>query len=78
MYKVIDKICLGNIYCVSIEGDIQFLKNGLNLIDENGNTFRIETIAMSHYEKFEDYKRRAEVVLCGSVENMGGSLFLQG
>ena len=34
MFKVLDKLQVGDIYCISIEGDIQLLKNGLKLIDE--------------------------------------------
>ena len=61
--------------CVSVEGDIQQLKNGLKLIDEKGNMFDIETVAMSDYHNIEDYKKHAELVLIGDIENMGKNVF---
>lgn len=76
MLKVLDKFYLGNMSCVSVEGDIQQLKNGLKLIDEKGNTFEIETVAMSDYHNIEDYKKHAELVLFGDIEDMGKNLFI--
>lgn len=35
LFNVIDKLYIGNMYCVSIEGDTMLLKNGLELTDEN-------------------------------------------
>ena len=49
MFKVLGKLPVGDIYCVSVEGNIQLLKNGLKLIDEKGSIFEIRTVAMSHY-----------------------------
>ena len=37
MFKVLDKLHIGNMYCIAIEGDTTLLKNGLMLIDEKGN-----------------------------------------
>lgn len=76
MFRVLDKLCLGNVYCVSVVGDIQLLKNGIKLIDEKKNIFEIETVAMSHYQNTEEYDKRAELVLCGDVENIGEVLYL--
>lgn len=76
MLKVLDKLHVGNRYCVSGEGDIQQLKNGLKLIDEKGNMFEIETVAMSDYQNIEDYKKHANLVLFGDIEKMGKNLFL--
>lgn len=73
--KVIDKLCVGNIYCVSIEGDIKLLQNGLNLTDEKGNVFQITSVAMSKYQNVKEYERFAELVLNGNVENIGETLF---
>lgn len=44
-------------YCITVEGDTQLLKNGVKLIDEKGNTSEIETVAMSNYQNIEDYKK---------------------
>lgn len=76
MFKVIDKLCVGNKYCVSIEGDIKLLKNGLKLTDEKGNEFQITSVAMSKYQNVKDYERYAELLLNGNVENIGDTLFL--
>lgn len=77
MLKVLDKLHLGNMYCVSVEGDIRLLKNGIKLVDEKGNTFEIETVAMSDYQSVEYYRKHAELVLVGDIENMGENLFLE-
>lgn len=77
MFKVIDKLCVGNTYCVSIEGDIKLLQNGLNLTDEKGNAFQITSVAMSKYQNVKEYERYAELVLNGNVENIGETLFLK-
>jgi hypothetical protein len=63
-------------YCIAVEGDTQLLKNGVKLIDEKGNTSEIETVAMSNYQNIEDYKKYAELVLHGDIENIGTTLFL--
>ena len=76
MFKVIDKLQMSSIYCVSIEGDVQLLRKGLKLVDEKGNIFEVETVGMTEYQNMEDYKRYADVVLCGDVENIGTTLFL--
>lgn len=75
-FKVLDNLRVGNTYCVSIEGDMQLLKKGQKLSDEKGNMYEVETVGMSHYQNIEDYKKRAEIVLGGDVENMGDTLFL--
>jgi len=75
MFKVLDKLRLGNMYCVSVEGDIKLLKNGIKLIDQKKNIFKIETVAMSHYQNIEDYNKHAELELCGDIENIGETLF---
>lgn len=75
MFKVLGKLCLPNIKCVSIEGNTQLLKKGLKLIDEKGNIFEIETVGMTKYQNVEDHKKFAEVVLCGDIENIGTTLF---
>ena len=76
MFKVLDKLHLSNMYCITVEGDTRLLKNGVKLIDEKGNTSEIETVAMSNYQNIEDYKKYAELVLHGDIENIGTTLFL--
>ena len=75
MLKVLSKLCVNNLKCVSVEGDISFLKNGLKLKDEKGNIFVIESIGMPHYTNPADYNTHAEIVISGDVKNMGSTLF---
>ena len=75
MYKVLGKLRVGKIYCVSVEGDTFSLKNGLELVDEKGNKFEIKTVGMTHYQKVDDFLRYADIVLSGDVENIGETLY---
>ena len=59
---------------VFVEGDTSFLKNGINLQDENGNIFILETVGMTKFEKVSDYKRYAVLLLAGDTENIGKKL----
>ena len=76
MFKVLDKLCVSDMYSILVEGDTSLLANGLKLIDEKGNVFEIETVGMTKYQKIDDYKKYANIVLCGDVENIGETLFL--
>lgn len=76
MFQVRDRLCLGKVYCVSVEGDVWRLRSGAQLTDEKGNIFVIETVGMTHYRNIEDRHRYAEIVLCGDVEKLGENLFL--
>lgn len=77
MFRVVDCLRLGEIDCVSVEGEIGLLKNGLKLMDEKGNVFVVETVGMTHYQQVEDYQRKAELVLRGDVEHIGKCLCLR-
>ncbi len=74
VFKVLDKLCLPNNYCVSVEGDTQLLRNGLKLIDEKGNIFVVETVAMTEYLNVENHERYADIVLRGDIKNLGTTL----
>lgn len=67
---------VGNIYCVSVDGNISLLKNGLILTDEKENFFKIETVAMTHYQNVNDFLHYAELVLSGDMENIGEYLYI--
>ena len=75
MLKVLDKLPVGDIYCVCVEGDIRSLKNGLKLTDEKGNKFELQTVGMTHFRNVEDCLRYAHIVLDGDVENIGEALY---
>lgn len=77
MFKVLDKLCVGDIYCVSVEGDTWLLKNGLGLVDEKGNKYVIRTVAMVHYCYIEDSGSHADLALDGDVKNIGETLYLE-
>lgn len=76
MFKVLDKLRVGDIYCISIEGDIQLLKNGLKLIDDKKNIYEISNIGMPHYKNAKDFRKYAEITLLGNVDNIGETLFI--
>ena len=76
MFKVLDKLRVSDMYSILVEGDTSLLANGLKLIDEKGNVFEIETVGMTKYQNVDDYKKYANIVLCGDVENIGETLFL--
>lgn len=71
-----DRLWLGSTYCVSVEGEVWRLQNGLELTDENGNHYVVETVGMSHYQEIESYQGKAELVLRGDVAHIGGRLYL--
>ena len=76
MYKVLCKyqIANTNIYCIDVEGKIQFLKNGIRLKDEKGNIFVIQSVGMTKYKNIEDYKKYATLLLAGKIEDIGKNL----
>lgn len=76
MFKVVDRLILPNLHCISVEGDIKLLGKGIKLLDERGNSFIVESIGKTRYQNVEDYTKRAELVLCGDVENIGTILYL--
>ena len=76
MFKVLDKLRVSDMYSILVEGDTSLLANGLKLIDEKGNVFEIKTVGMTKYHNVDDYKKYANIVLCGDVENIGETLFL--
>ena len=78
MYKILQKFQVGSKYCVSLEGDAMLLKNGLNLKDEIGNIFSIESIGMVNYKNIKDCERYIEVFFKGDIDNMGQYLSLMG
>lgn len=71
MFKIRDKLQIGDIYIVSVEGDTSLLKNDLKLIDEKGNIFEIDTVGMPHYNNIKDSLIYAELVLKCEVEAIG-------
>ena len=79
MFKVLDKIRIGSVYGVSVEGDSGILRKGLKLTDEKGNIFELESVGMVHYKNVQ-YKKifhnHAEILLRGDVEHIGKTLFL--
>jgi hypothetical protein len=74
VYKVINKIKIGEKWSVSLEGDSSLIHNGLILIDELGNKYTIEAVALVHYKDVNDIGRKLEVMLNGHVEDIGYTL----
>ena len=78
VFKVLDKIRIGSVYGVSVEGDASLLRKGLKLIDEKGNIFELESVGMVHYKNIniEYIHNHEEILLRGDVENIGKTLFI--
>ena len=62
------------------EKDTYFIKRIIGLpgetvqIDEKGNIFAVETVAMTEYRNIENYERYADIVLSGNIKNLGTTL----
>lgn len=74
MFKILAVKHVGEMIITSVEGDVQLLKNGMELIDEKGNRFIIESIGMVHYKNIKDYMKFGELILKGDVKSIGKSL----
>ena len=73
MYQVIDKFAVGSSYAVSLKGDAALLKNGIKLIDENGQIFEITGVGMMHYQNDKSILNsdQIEVLFKDSIEQIG-------
>ena len=49
MFKVLDVFPIGNMFSVTLEGSCDNLKNGSKLIDDNGNTVVVVSVAMTRH-----------------------------
>lgn len=74
MYKVVYKFKIADRWCVDVEGDTQYLKNGIILKDEKGNIFVVQSIGMVEYQNIENYKKYAVLLVTGKVEDIGKNL----
>lgn len=72
MYQVIDKFAVGSSYAVSLKGDAALLKNGIKLIDENGQIFEIAGVVMMHYQNDKSILNsdQIEVLFKGNIEQI--------
>ncbi len=77
MYEVIQKFQIANKYCIFVKGNPEFLKKEMQLEDEKGNIFIIESIGMVHYKNIGDYQKYAELLLIGNIENIGKNLIIK-
>lgn len=76
MLQVRGKLKVGDLYCISVEGNVQLLRNGSQLRDEQGNTYTIETVGMPHYQSIQDYKKYAEICIRDNGEKIGDRLWM--
>lgn len=76
VFYVRGKLKVGDLYCISVEGNVQLLRNGLQLQDEQGNTYTIETVGMPHYQSLQDHRKYAEICIRDDVEQIGSKLFI--
>ena len=59
-------------YAVSLKGDAALLKNGIKLIDENGQIFEITGVGMMHYQNDKSILNsdQIEVLFKDSIEQI--------
>ena len=76
MYNIIHKFKVANKLCIDVEGDTQYLKNGIILKDEKGNIFVVQSIGMVDYQNIENYKKYAVLLVTGKVEDIGKTLII--
>lgn len=76
MYNIIHKFKIANKLCIDVEGDTQYLKNGIILKDEKENIFVVQSIGMVDYQNIENYKKYAVLLVTGKVEDIGKTLII--
>lgn len=63
MYRVLDVFPIGAMLSVTLEGSCDEIKNGSRLIDENGNTFVVQSVAMTRHENPSDITKSTTVLI---------------
>ncbi len=63
MLKVIDIFPIGDMLSVTLEGSCNELKSGSKLVDENGNTINVISVAMIRNENPADIFKSTTVMI---------------
>ncbi len=74
MLKVLDIFPVGDMYSVTLEGSCDSIKNGSKLIDSNGNTVVVVSVAMTRHENPSDISANTTVLVNSSHLQKGSVL----
>lgn len=67
-YKIIDKLPINNNTIVSIEGNGNGLKNGIDVVNELGKRFKILSVGMIRMVNAEDIGKITSLMIEGTFE----------
>lgn len=74
MLKVLDVFPIGNMLSVTLEGPCNNVKNGCKLIDSNGNTIVVVSVAMTRYNNPNDINASTTVMVNSCKIEKGSEL----
>lgn len=74
MLKVLDVFPIENMYSVILEGACNNLKSGSKLIDSNGNTIVVISVAMTRHENPSDISKSTTIMTDNSSLKIGTEL----
>lgn len=63
MLKVLDVFPIGNMLSVTLEGSCDNLKNGCKLVDSNGNTIVVVSVAMTRHNNPADINSSTTIMV---------------
>lgn len=63
MLKVLDVFPIGNMLSVTLEGSCDNIKNGCKLIDNDGNTVVVVSVAMTRHNNPADINKSTTVMV---------------
>lgn len=76
MLKVLDVFPIGNMLSVTLEGPCADIKNGCKLIDNNGNTIVVVSVAMTRHNNPKDIKENTTIMINSCSLQKGTELFI--
>ena len=74
MLKVLDIFPIGDMLSVTLEGACTELKNGSILLDNNGNSFEIISVAMTRHNNPSDISTSTTVLIRSAELSKGAEL----
>lgn len=74
MLKVLDVFPIGNMLSVTLEGPCDDIKNGCKLIDSNGNTIVVVSVAMTRHNNPADINKSTTVMVNSCQIKKGSEL----
>ncbi|WP_432650149.1 hypothetical protein [Huintestinicola sp.] len=74
MLKVLDVFPIGNMLSVTLEGSCDSLKNGSKLVDSNGNSITVVSVAMTRFDDPTDINKSTTVMVDACPLQKGAEL----